>query len=40
MGVVNLSIAFDLEKGCENHPEVIAPDTTGQLIVKCTGATL
>jgi hypothetical protein len=29
MGVVNLSISFELEKGCENHPEVVAPDTTG-----------
>lgn len=40
MGVVHFSIAFELEKGCENHPEVLAPDTTGQLMVKVTSATL
>lgn len=40
MGYLRISIKFQLDKGCENHPEVLAPDTTGKFILWPKSATL
>lgn len=40
VGSVNFLIDFILEKDSENHPEVLAPDTTGTCIIRPKSALL
>lgn len=40
VGSVQFEIDFLLEEECKNHPEVLAPDTTGTCIVRPKSAVL
>lgn len=40
IGEVFISLEFELDEKCKNHPEVLAPDTKGEVLVKPQKATL
>ena len=40
MGEVHFSISFELDADCAQHPEVLAPDVIGKVVVKPISATL
>ncbi|KRX05954.1 C2 domain [Pseudocohnilembus persalinus] len=40
IGTVEFSLEFELDQECKNHPEVVAPDTTGQVILRPKSANL
>lgn len=40
VGTVNFEIDFLLEEDCKDHPEVVAPDTTGTCVVRPKSAVL